>query len=546
MHPLGCVASVQAMADRIYTAPAGGAAQHGTSFLEEEDEMEELRSIHVSMKELRNQLDAFRILVGKEFADLKKDLQHIAACTDCLVLSARDDIIHKDPDAVNAGTDHLLVPIRAVFSAEYTAAGACSSIPAFIYQRMKDENLTLGNERPLEFLCAIMFSSLPSDKKSSRAMPVGLLHSDLKLLIARMLVVHCKARAGTVQTLQLPTQAASSSLLDSVSRSETTGCTPRRRDVSIQVEWMERGYIRDEIFEECQREIDGTDGLEQPQGSRTKKRKLQVDVEFRDSISRSILNHIYRKIHSFFRAGRDAAKKRFLQDIGYVIRPEAEAVVRFQDTIGEVSSDGSPCAALSNVAMTYPRTLSDVQNDDENERLYEELASSHSYLHAVVTYSVLVKGKYGREEKKRVNKEVNILTCALNFCVALLHTPNQDTFWRVSAHSLRLVYVMALAFRTLLVQYEESRVKRGQRAGGPDFGIQTSELNKTWASFVPGGSVADRIVREGLLVMTEEAFAAVCAQNLRDVPESLFDNADDHDDEAVDDDPLEGAELRML
>jgi hypothetical protein len=44
--------------------------------------------------------------------------------------------------------------------------------------------------------------------------------------------------------------------------------------------------------------------------------------------------------------------------------------------------------------------------------------------------------------------------------------------------------------------------------------------------------------------MMEEAFAVVCEQNLRDVQEGLRDDVDD--DEVLEDDPFEGAELRML
>jgi hypothetical protein len=78
---------------------------------------------------------------------------------------------------------------------------------------------------------------------------------------------------------------------------------------------MKRGYVRDEIFEECRREIDGANGSESelPQEIRAKKRKLQAEVELRDNISRSILKHIYQKMHTFFRKGRDAAKKQFLK-----------------------------------------------------------------------------------------------------------------------------------------------------------------------------------------------------------------------------------------
>jgi hypothetical protein len=157
-----------------------------------------------------------------------------------------------------------------------------------------------------------------------------------------------------------------------------------------------------------------------------------------------------------------------------------------------------------------------------------------------------VKGNHGREQKKRVNKEVNILKVALNFCVTLLHIPNQASFWRVSVHSLLLVYIVALACRNILVQYEEIRVKRSQRVGGVDVGLQTSDMYKKWAIFVPGGPVAERIVRNCTLVMTEEAFEVFFEQNRRDVTDNIRDNENAYDGDVFEQDTMEGAELRML
>jgi hypothetical protein len=301
--------------------------------------------------------------------------------------------------------------------------------------------LTLDSERPLQFLCAILLSSLPNEKKSSRAIHVGLLYSDLKLSIARMLVTNCKVRAHTLENPQPSMSGTPSSQNYTASHSDTNGSDTRRRSLIIQVEWMERGYVRDDIFEECRKEIDGVDRSESMlhQDFRAKMHKLQAEVEFRDDISRSVLKHIYQMIHIFFRKGRDAAKKQFLKENGYVVRPEVEAVGSFRDTTGELSSDGVPFDTLSNVEMAYRRSLNDDRNDEENERLYAELLCTHPYMQSDVTYSVLVKGNHGREEKKRVNKVVNIFKCALNLCVTLLHIPNQASFWRVSVHSLRLV-----------------------------------------------------------------------------------------------------------
>jgi hypothetical protein len=55
---------------------------------------------------------------------MKRDLQRVAVCADCLVLSACADTPPKDSDATNARFEHLLLPVGSVFNADYTAVGA--------------------------------------------------------------------------------------------------------------------------------------------------------------------------------------------------------------------------------------------------------------------------------------------------------------------------------------------------------------------------------------------------------------------------------------
>jgi hypothetical protein len=92
----------------------------------------------------------------------------------------------------------------------------------------------------------------------------------------------------------------------------------------------------------------------------------------------------------------------------------------------------------------------------------------------------------------------------------------------------------------------KNSLKRTQPVSGVDFGLQTSDLYNEWASFVPGGPVADIIVRDGTIVMTEEHFEVLCEQKRRDITDNVRDNKNDDDGDALEQDPLEGAELRML
>jgi hypothetical protein len=144
-----CTASEQEMADRGYSVPARGAAQHPQLFIEYENELTDLSSIQSSIKELRSQAEALRIFVGREFTELKRGIQRVAAYSDCLVLSARTDTPPKYSNAANSRGRNFFLSVCTVFNAYYTTAGACSGISDFIYQRLKDESLTIDNERPL-------------------------------------------------------------------------------------------------------------------------------------------------------------------------------------------------------------------------------------------------------------------------------------------------------------------------------------------------------------------------------------------------------------
>jgi hypothetical protein len=82
---------------------------------------------------------------------------------------------------------------------------------------------------------------------------------------------------------------------------------------------------------------------------------------------------------------------------------------------------------------------------------------------------------------------------------------------------------------------------RRRRRWSSDFGSI-----KDWAIFVPGSHVADRIVRDVTLVMTEEAFEVLCDQNRKDVTDNIRNNENDDDCDVLEQDHLKGAELRML
>jgi hypothetical protein len=54
-------------------------------------------------------------------------------------------------------------------------------------------------------------------------------------------------------------------------------------------------------------------------------------------------------------------------------------------------------------------------------------------------------------------RNISIFNCALNFCIALTHSPNAAMFQRSYPDSLRMNYLVAVDFRNLVVEHEELR-----------------------------------------------------------------------------------------
>jgi hypothetical protein len=86
-------------------------------------------------------------------------------------------------------------------------------------------------------------------------------------------------------------------------------------------------------------------------------------------------------------------------------------------------------------------------------------------MHIAIEYNVSVTVE-DKVETMCLFRKVSIFNCALNFCIGLMQSPKADTFLRSSPDSLRLVYLVAVAFRNLVVEYEELRPVRHDSESG--------------------------------------------------------------------------------
>jgi hypothetical protein len=133
---------------------------------------------------------------------------------------------------------HLLLPANKVFDNDYVAGAVCSGLPHFVAQKFQNIVLTLGSDYPLEMFRGIMFSMLPTDKKSARPILSRSLHSELKFFILKMLLRNSKCRAHTIEPLKEVTATELESPAGSGSRSETTGSALSHKILKNEVNWM--------------------------------------------------------------------------------------------------------------------------------------------------------------------------------------------------------------------------------------------------------------------------------------------------------------------
>jgi hypothetical protein len=105
-------------------------------------------------------------------------------------------------------------------------------------------------------------------------------------------------------------------------------------------------------------------------------------------------------------------------------------------------------------------------------------------------------------ENKCLVRKISIFNCALNFCIALTQSPNAAKVLSCSPDSLRMVYLVAVAFRNIVLEYEELRPVRHDS----EFGKKWEELMSLWRLLIPWNTLRSRIFRDGIISMNFEKY----------------------------------------
>jgi hypothetical protein len=173
-----------------------------------------------------------------------------------------------------------------------------------------------------------------------------------------------------------------------------------------------------------------------------KRRKLAPESEFKDQVSRALVKTIYQKIHGFFRTGRDQAKQLFFQQIWFITCDETRLKVEIENS--------STLSVITDVDQTHPLSAASKSPDDEekNAVLISNFERERKEMHITIEYNVSVTVE-DKVEAMCLVRKIRIFNCALNFCIALPQSTNAANVFRSSPDSLRMVYLVAVAFRNL-------------------------------------------------------------------------------------------------
>jgi hypothetical protein len=157
--------------------------------------------------------------------------------------------------------------------------------------------------------------------------------------------------------------------------------------------------------------------------------------------------------------------------------------------------------------------------------LFQELDESRKELHGLIQYTASLRDR-GVREPRNLRRRISVLCCGLNFCIAFTQSQNAANFLRTNPHALRMVYIVAVAFRNLLVKFAELCPIRMDDAFKSDW----NELVLRWNTFMQRPDVRKLLEHVGLHSMDSAKYEEMntAASEAYDWPE--LDRDDDDED----------------
>jgi len=485
-------------------------------------------------------------------AELKAMISSVLQMTSGMALKMAGDKTAKSGDLERVSLATQVLAVEEIFKFEFVRSASAAALAQYVLSVCKGPNSLREdseNGLSLRIISVFFFSTQSAEKKSLKKLTdAGKAHSQLRGMIVRILR---NELPGRKETLEMRFAALAAASRSSAHAPHSTSGTPTLNSTSedgsitqsawVAPVWMTEGYLKREMIESVRYSVDGLEGGE-PRG---KKRKKPGNESPREKIAREVLKAVFAKVSDQFNRGRDAARRTLLMQLGYILRdPTTEPA----SEVTWISRNAPVLDDIMDVPSLHPLegALFSEQDTATNRDIYAKFVASRLEMVFKVTYYVTVKREPGdpppnpnEPKEKPLTTSVGLLDCALNTCVALLRYQVGEEVFLSSPNALRMVYVIALGFRSIVQKYEEY-VSMSESDRPP-----WDQFEMLWSMLVPGKVVREKLLQEGTLHMDRGKYQALLDQNSpeRDIPSYSSGNEESDDDE--EDDDLDGVVLRI-
>jgi hypothetical protein len=229
-----------------------------------------------------------------------------------------------------------------------------------------------------------------------------------------------------------------------------------------------------------------------------KKRKVREDSDFNtDDIAFLVIKDVRERLNTFLNKCRDAARRRFVEDLGFVLQDvedlygiTSDVFKGLEPVLGDYTKQPEEeDLHLIPESILHSNDLYSVQSSEEkNDALYAKLLGLGrlSGMQFNAKYTVLVEDQPEQLQERELKRVIDLIDVSLNFCVAYFLSRDRHHFFSYSTHSMRLVYLVAIGLRSI--------ARRAEGSSG------------TLACLLPGKNVYNSIVEAGVMKMKLEKY----------------------------------------
>lgn len=503
------------MDSTIYPRDNAGDSIHSQALDLEEDTRNLTNDVLTAIVACRDdvrEISATQTVIQNDLALIRKDIDALSTSSESILSYCQSLFLSTAPPS--AGDDERirqqLLPVGSIFSTPYITAVVASTLPQYTFEVVRRHGVVLDNDVVQLVLATIV--RLDTERIASEATAHN---AEMKSIIVKLLVVHCAAQAPVMA--RIPSAERSEQRRASASSVSTPGESIQQDGTTSQdeprLDWMKAGFISAEMFDVVQRELDVADAGGEAGARRQKKRKTEADYKVR--VSKAVLKQVYVLLHKFFRTGRDTARRSLFEALGFITSKDARATVTFAFL-------NRPLSDITDIALMHPHTSTSesVEDDTRNANILRKALDERNEFHVIIKYTVTVTDGSTKTTVENMVQPKNLLALALTYCVALTHSTTTRKFLRSCPYSLRMVYIVALAFRDLVQQYEAVQYRQDRE--NPATVAAWKKMTDAWLRVLPGDTVCTRIVNREILNITKERFDEMTATRENTATEDRF------------------------